>query len=351
MATKKSTRATRSKQETAAEFGSVREQVAEREPVPEGEKAQRTARESTLRSTVEQFSLETAVQVLTASGLGMSRALTDLTNKLQETAKQVDELKEAKDLLEKDIEDLHGKEISASALEDLVADYNEREETLRRELVQLQTDIQFRRQEAQSAWQREQAEHERQVMERSNALLESRRREQEQYDYSKGQERLRAEQTFQNNLADQKRANDLKQAELARDWAMREAALKEKEQEFAALQARVAGIQAEIDAAVKKEVAIVSNSLSRDNKHQVEILVNNQQAEKTVLNARITSLQEQLAVANTTIASLNAQLSKAQEKVAEIAASALTAASGSQTLREMQNFVAVQGPGNAAKKA
>jgi len=70
-----------------------------------------------------------------------------------------------------------------------------------------------------------------------------------------------------------------------------------------------------------------------------------------VANAKISSLTEQLAVANGVIANLNAQLSKAQEKVAEIAGNALTAASGSQTLREMQNFVTAQSSSNSQKKA
>ena len=351
MPAKKSTRATRTKAETVQAFENVAEAVASREPVPESEIALRMAKEQTLRSVADQFSLETAVQVLSGAGVGMSRALAELTKKLQDTARQVEELKEVKDLLVKDIEDLHGKEIAASAVEDLVADFKEKEETLRREFEQIEADIEFERKQAQSAWLREQQEHQRQQAEESARILADRKREEEGYQFSKTQERARADLAYANATSDKARENALRQADLERGWTQRETELRAKEQEFATLKTRVESIQSEIDAAVKKEVAIVTNSLSRDHKHATEILTKDFQAKETVANAKISSLTEQLAVANGVIANLNAQLSKAQEKVAEIAGNALTAASGSQTLREMQNFVTAQSSSNSQKKA
>lgn len=349
MATKKSTRATRSKQETAVAFEDVQRDVASREPLPESEISVRKTQEGKLRDVLENLSLETAVQVLTAAGVGMTRTVTELSTRLQDTARQVEELQEVKALLVKDIEELHGKEIAASAIEDLVASHKEQSESLNRALSQLQDNINYSRQQLQAEWVREQQEHQRLVNETNAQITEARRRDEETYQYTKKQERARAELAFQNEQADKKRANDLKQADLERGWAAREAELKSKEQEFVVLKARVDGIQAEIDAAVKKEVAIVSNSINRDHKHAAEIAARDAAGAQNLLTAQVENLKAQLASANNVIAQLQQQLTGANEKVAKIASDALTAASGTTALAEMRNVLA-SGGSNASQK-
>lgn len=348
---KKSTRATRTKAETATAFEDVRAGVESQDMVPESERALRAGKEARLRGAAEGFTLETAVQVLTSAGLGMSRALTDLTNRLQETAKQVEELTEVKALLAKDIEELHGKEVAASAIEDMVADFDERKEKLQIDFAAFSKQIDLTKADLRAAWEREQSEHQRQVQERNQTIAQERVRENDQYGYKTMQERARAEQDFKNRMADAQRANELKQADLERGWKEREVVLATKEEELKALQARVAGIQGEIDSAVKREVAIATNSLNRDSKHQVEMLVNSQAAKEQVLNAKIEGLTTQLVSANKTIADLTAQLVAANEKVAKIAADALTAASGRQALAEVQGMLQTQGSNGAQRKA
>lgn len=346
---KKSTRATRTKTETAIEFEEVQAATASRRQLSPGEAAVVAAKEQATRGALSKFSLESTLQGLTTTGLALTKSLSAISEDLQNAAKQVEELTEAKALLEKDIEALHGKEVASSAIEDLVADYKAKEEEIRLGLSTLQADISRQRAEVQQAWTREQQEHQRLVAQRDADLNTARQRENEQYSYKVSQERQRAEQEFANRLADQKRANELKQAELSRNWEQREADLKAQEDEVAKLKARVDGIQTEIDAAVKKEVAIVTNALTRDHKHQVELSTRDFAAKETVLNAKVENLTTQLASANKAIADLTVQLAAANEKVAKIAGEALTAASGRQALSEVQSLLQTQANGPAKK--
>lgn len=349
MAAKRSTRATRTKSQTADEFDDVRHAAAEDAGSP-GEQAVRKAKEEELRAAVAKFSVESTVQSLTSTGLSIGKTIAGITEQLQQAAASVEELKQAKDLFEKDMEALHGKEVAASAIEDLVEDYEAKKRALQEELASLSRNIEAQRDDMVASWDREQQAHEQQVKDREAALLVARKRDDEQYNYNKGQERQRAEQAWQIQMADLKRANELKQADLTRSWAEREAALNAKEQEFNALKARVEAIQNEIDSAVKKEVAIATNALTRDHKHAVEIMSKDFQSKEVVLNSKVQGLEVQLASAVSTIAKLQEQLTQAQNKVAEIANSALTAASDRQALAAVQSF-ATQTGSNAQKKA
>lgn len=346
---KKSTRATRTKTETAADFEAVADGIGNRKPLSANEKAVIAAKEAALRGTVSKLNLESTLQALTSTGLDLTKTISGISEDLQNAAKVVEELTEAGKLLEKDIEELHGKEIAASAIEDLVADFNAKKEALDSELLAHQKTLAQARADAQSSWQREQTQHQQVVYERDQALQQARKRDDEQYQYQTAETRKRNELAWQNQMADQKRANELKQAELERTWAARDAELTAKETEFAALKARVDGIPAEIDAAVKKAEAIVGSTVKRDYTHQIEILSKDFAAKETVLNAKVDNLTTQLAAERLASAKLAEQLVIAQAKVAEIANSALSAASGRQALMEVQGVLATQ-QGNSTKK-
>jgi chromosome segregation ATPase len=352
MAVKKgtrSTRATRTPAETEHEFEEVSESVASKKQLSPNEKSVLAARETELRSRASQLNLETTLQSLTTTGLDLTKAISGISEDLQNAAKVVEELTEAGKLLEKDIEELHGKEVAASAIEDLVANFKTEREALEQQLNTLKKDIEQERRDMLAVWTREQTDHQRAMQERNALLAAERARETEQYAYLKTEDRKRNEIAWQNQMADLKRTNDLKQAELERNWATKTAELDAKEAEFAALKARVDGIPTEIDSAVKKAEAIVGSTVKRDYTHQIEILTKDFAAKETVLNAKVENLTTQLASERLASAKLAEQLVAAQSKVAEIANSALNAASGRQALMEVQGVLATQ-QGNANKK-
>jgi colicin import membrane protein len=337
MATKKSTRATRTKSETAAAFADIQDNLSNAPSRSAGEEALLHSKSEATRAAVAKFNLESSLQGLTSIGLGLTKAISTISEDLQNASKVVSELTEAKALLIKDIEDLHGKEVAASAIEDIVADYKSQKEDLQADYDTFQKNLDLAR-DTQS------------VNDRDRAVNEARRRDEEAYAYKTKEERARDQVNYSNSMADLRRQNDIKQAELERGWAAKTAEINAKEEEFKNLKLRVDGIQNEIDAAVKKAEAIVANSVKRDLTHQIELANKDFEAQKSILNSQVSSLSSQLSIANSTIAALNAKLTEAQNKVAEIAGNALAAASGRQALAEVQGMLAQQSS-NGAKKA
>lgn len=130
----------------------------------------------------------------------------------------------------------------------------------------------------------------------------------------------------------------------------REALMAAKEGEFVALKTKVEAFPAELDKAVKREVAIVTNSLTRDHNHSMEILTAKHAAEKTVSENTIDALKTDLANRDRIIEQLQAQLTSANSKVETIASKALESAANRQALADLQSINASQSS-NGAKRA
>ena len=347
MAAKKSTRATRSKQETAEAFEEVKEKVETTPAVPPAEVEVRQTREKEIRSFADGVSVEKSMQNITTAGLNITKTLSSIAEQLQAAAKEVEDLKKAKELYEKDIEALHGKEVATSAIEDLIANYKTKREELSTAFDAEAKKLAQDQKEMQEEWDKEKAAHDLDWSELDAAAQRNRQQENDQSNYQTQQRRSRAELEWQNKMADLSRANTLKQSELERGWADREGKLKAMEAEFTALKARVDGIPAEIDAAVKKAEAIVGNSVKRDYTHQIEMLQATHAAQHTVNLNTINSLQAQIKTLVETNAAMTTRLNASEEKVASIANEALKASSGRQALAEVQTMIqSQQNPGN-----
>ena len=339
MPAKKSTRATRTKQETAAAFEEIQDKIASTPTVPTAEVELRKTQEREVRSFAEGFSVEKSVQTITAAGLNITKTLSSIAEQVQQSAKELDDLKKAKELYTGQIEALYGVEVTKASAQDLEAEYSVKKEMLAAEhAAELKQHVQ-EMETVREEWERQQEEYNRQQAELKLVNDQARLKEANEYNYQRGLERQRAEIDWQNKMVDLKRANELKQAELERDWTARTEALKAKEAEFTAYKSRVDAIPAEVDAAVKKAEAIASNSIKREYQHQVEMMQRTHESQQTVNLNTIASLQAQIKQLAETNLALTAKVAASEEKVANIANEALKAASGRQALNEVQSFM------------
>ena len=350
MAAKKSTRATRSKKDTEQAFEQIEQEVAATPSIPDNEYELRQVQETKIRNFADGVSVEKAVQGITTAGLNIGKTLSSIATQVQLAADELEEIKKAKALYEKDIEDLHNQEIAASALEDLVAEYTAKKTALVEDHANELKALLQEKEDLREEWERQQAEHNRQDLENKASIQRNRQQEQEAYNYQTKVTRERADLEFKNKMSDQERANLLKEADLNRGWLTRETELKAKETEFVALKAKVETIPAEIDAAVKRAEGIAYNNSKRDYTHQIEMLQKTHESQQMVANNTIASLQaqvKQLAEANL---SLQSKVTLSEEKVASIANNALNAASGRQALAELQGVVQTQGNNSNNKR-
>ena len=175
-------RSRRSKVEVQQEFDTIRRETeAARESAnPKSVEAeQRYSAE--VRQAVEEISVDSVAQQISAVGGQISRTLIDLTERL--TGEDLlAKVRQAVQLERQELERLHKIDVAATSVDQLVQDYE-------RERERLETEIQTRR----SEWEQEARTAERERKEAEEASRKQRQRENDDYEYRKQLERKKAQ--------------------------------------------------------------------------------------------------------------------------------------------------------------
>jgi chromosome segregation ATPase len=338
MATKRKT-PPRNRTELADEMSAVQEK-SRTDVIPEATRVAQEAKLVELRERTAGVSVENAVKKLTDTGLSIGKAIADVQSTIAAQVSELTEIRQAIEEAKKELEEVYGKEVAAASLAQLVADYEAKKKELD-EAIEL----------AHDNWEKEQAQHATQVQEENAILSKNRSREESDYIYRRDQVRRQQQDEFNQQLQDAKRTEALRKADLERGWTERETKLASQEQEVAELRTKVTGLPNEIEAAVEKKLAIVTNVMKKDHAHEIDLLKRDAAAKEALLTAEVNNLKTQLVSASSTIANLSQQLNTAQEKVAKIASDALTAASGTQALTELRQVVSANSNNGAQKKS
>lgn len=152
------------------------------------------------------------------------------------------------------------------------------------------------------------------------------------------QKKLAAQSAFEQTIHTASIAERDRREMVEKNWALREEVLATKEKEFASLQAQVAAFPEQLKKDTDKATAIATNSVKSHYEHQLQLIQKDAEVEKKLAKNSIDSLQLQLDTATAQLASANARIAASEEKVQSIATKALDAASGRQSLAELQSF-------------
>lgn len=322
---------TRTRVETAAAFDDLQTSVTTTERVDPKTSAAQAAHRMNILGTTGTISQESVVKMVSDLTLGVSKQLAGLQESLLERVRERDELDEAISAKKEELEALHGKDIAASAIDDLIADYAEKKAAFEKE-----TNDRF------ALWAKQDEERRAAAKLEADKLTNERARERDAYEYAKNVERRNAEDAFKQQLDTQKRAQALASAELERKWAEREAELDKRETELAELRAKVAGFDEVLKTAVDKQVAIVASSVKRDLGHTFELEKKDLLTQLTIANSRITAAEEAVGAKEQTIVNLQSSLNAATQRVAEMANKALESASGREAMARVQETLSTQ---------
>jgi hypothetical protein len=331
--TKKATaRPTRSKAETQKDFLEIQQEVeAERQSADVKAVETNRLREEHVRHAVESVSVEAVVQRITGLGLDISRALANVSEKMTAEVDQLGVLREAVAIERKEIERLHKIDVAATALDQLVQDHAS---TSRR----LEAEIAMQRAE----WEEEAANSARDRKEQEEFLKKQRQREIDDYEYKKTLERKKAQDKYEEEIRLRDKKNQEQQESLENSWRVREAALKEREDEFSRLQTEVGGFPGRL----QKEIEVAALRGHKESEARLEqrilILEKDAATEKRVAELRIASLEEALSQKAAHIATLEKQLADAKQQVQDIAVKAIEGASGARALSHINQIAMEQ---------
>ncbi len=320
------------KAEVEKEFeGMVREEQVKRAASnPKTEELDRL-RDQEIRQAVEGLSVDGVIQKISGIGLEISRSLSDLSGKLVSEVEKLTTIREAVALEQKELERLHRIDIAATSLDNMLQRYNE-------EKAELENEINSRR----AAWEEEELTRAREQKETEDNLKKQRQREIEEYEYRKALERKKAQDKYDEEIRLLEKKDKEKQENLEKSWQQREAALKEREAEWAQLRKEVEDfplrLKKEIDAAVNA----ASKSAEQRYEQQTLLLKKDSDAEKRVAELQIQSLKDTVDRQAAEIANLHVQVEEAKKQVQDIAVKAIEGASGAQALSQINKIAMEQ---------
>ncbi len=330
--TKPPARPKRARAEVQQQYAEIREEVAlAKETADVKAEEVRTLKEAELRQSVEGVSVEGVVQRISALGLEISKALSEISGKLVEEVNRLASVREALALETQELERLHKIDVAATALDQLVQDYQ-------REKEGLEADVAARR----AAWEEEIRTTERDRKELEETLKKQRQREIEEYEYKKALERKKAQDKYDEEVRLQEKQNREKQETLDKSWKQREAALKEQEQELIRLRTEAADFPARLEKEAEQAATEAARAAGLRFEQQIVLMKKDAEAEKRLAELRIQALEENLARQSAHTAALEKQLAEAKQQVQEIAVKAIEGASGAKALAHVNQIAMEQ---------
>ncbi|MDQ2775087.1 MAG: hypothetical protein M3Y57_09250 [Acidobacteriota bacterium] len=328
-------RSRRSKAEVQQEFESIRHEteIARESANPKNVEAEQR-RSAEVRTSVEELSVDSVAQQISALGGQISRTLLDLTGRLTTEVDLLGTVREAVQLERQELERLHKIDVAATSIDQFVQDYE-------RERERLEADIQTRR----SEWEQEARTAERERKEAEEASRKQRQRETEDYEYKKQLERKKEKDKYDEETRLLEKKNEERQQELDRNWAQRETALKEKEDELVQLHQEVERFPQRL--ATEKETALAEATRQAATNYEQRILIlqKDSEAERRVAELQVKTLQDALNRQTEQVASLERALEEAKRQVQEIALKAIEGASGSRALSHVNQIAMEQAKG------
>jgi len=332
---KTSPRATRNKERLACELSDVRNEISHREePDPAAAQAAAQRRTEVIETTAK-TSVQDVVQYLSSIGLEAQGSLDALKNTMLSAVQDLENLRDAKRLLEEEIAELHGKEVLSASIKSLLISYDEKKREL--EAAHLEQWEAYRTK--LGALAKEAADY------KEDTRI-TREREEEQYQYTTKQNRVLDEDTFAMERLQRERVLRDEEVSRYRACEMRELALREKEDEVALLRGKAEMFPSELEAAKKAAADAVAKGLHGEYGHKIAMIEANNKAEKGLAEQTIKSLQVKAADQDMVIKALQDKLERAEARVENIAKSALDSASGRHALEVSQATMAVARDGS-----
>jgi DNA repair exonuclease SbcCD ATPase subunit len=320
----------RTKAEVQEQFQALAETLAAEEPVDDKSRTLAAQHEAEVRASVAGIDVAAVVQRVGALGLDLTRALSDMSERLTAEVRLLTDLREAVAIERREIERLHRIDLAATALDQLVAEHEQKRQDLEREIA-----------ETRASWAAEAQKSERERREQEEVLKRQRQREIEEYDYKKTLERKKAADKLDEEARQLERKNTERQQALEKSWAEREAALKEREDDIARLETEVAQFPDRIARAIDATTAEVRAEVAAEFERQLLVMRKDAEAEARVAALAQKTMEQSLATAAARIAALETQLAEAKSQVQEIAVRAIEGASGARALSHV-NQIAIE---------
>ena len=327
----KGTRTRRTKAEVEQEFSAIAEELSEQKlSISSKESIAHGLQEASILDAVSGIAVEVIIHKLADLNTEISKSLSNLSERLANEVNLLHQVRSAIKIENDHLQQLHKIDVSATALDQLIEDYQSKK-------FQLDSEIQVKRAE----WEKEKRFQEEVSIEYERTLKSARLRETEEYEYERNIERKKQQVKYQEECRLKEKQNQEKQEALEKSWQIREEHLKAQEGHLQELQKTVdtfpVRLEQEVNKAFQEGVKQTEYRLSQE----LLLLRKDKETEQRIFELKINSLEENVTQQSGQIAHLQKQLEEAKKEVKEIAEKAIEGASGAKTLSHI-NQIAIE---------
>ncbi len=328
----KTARSKRTKSEIQQEFASIAEEVAEdKASVSSRETISTQLQEAAIRNAVSDISVEMIIRKMGDLGSEITRALGNLSEKLVGEVNLLHQVRGAIVIENEQLEKLHKIDVAATALDQLIEDYQSKKRDLELEVTAMK-----------AQWEQEKEQKEEEGAEYEKNLKITRLRETEEYNYQQKIERKKAQDKYEAEMTLRERQNLEKQEVLEKSWQQREELLKAQEDHLKELQRTVEAFPLRLKETADKARDEAAMQTEQRFSQQLFVLQKDRESEQRISEMKVKSLEETLANQQEQIVRLQKQLDEAKKEVKEIAEKAIEGASGARALSHINQIAMEQ---------
>jgi chromosome segregation ATPase len=295
-------------------------------------------------STTSAGALDVAGVIAQLSSLSdrIGESAGSLQQKLTFEATNLEELLEESAGRVSRLQALHTIEFGEDCLDRIIATYREAREKHDAQLTDKQDafakDIAARRDD----WRKEQDDHGRKVKERIVELKKTRTRDNQEYKYELALRRgaeddavAQGQKAFDKQLADAREAKE-------EQWAAREKEIAGLEAEFAELKEKKEAFPKALEKAIKAAESMGMSIARRKTKVDADLLAKESEGRERVFKLRVKSLEETLKKQNDELKSLSAQLESTSKRAEDLTVRAIEGASNASSFKAIQDIAMEQ---------
>lgn len=322
----------RTKAEVQQEFAVVAEETAAEKIASSSKETMASQmKEAEIRAAVSEISVEVIIHKLANLNNEISKSLSNLSEKLVGEVALLGQVRSAITMEHQHLEKLHKIDIAATALDQMVEDYQQKK-------LELELEAQTMRAE----WEKERKNQEEASFENDRNLKNSRLREMDEYKYERDLERKKEQDKYEEEQRLQEKKNSEKQETLEKSWQLREELLKGRETHLQELQNAVDTFPARLEEEVGKVRAQTVAQTEARLSQQLLLVQKDRETESRISEMKIKSLDETGARLHEQVVQLQKQLEEAKKEVKEIAEKAIEGASGARALSHINQIAMEQ---------
>jgi hypothetical protein len=293
-------------------------------------------------AVAEELSNRGVVQSIGELKSSIGRMLSDLSDRLEDQVTRYTQVQKAIAAKDKELKEIYEIQRSASTLTALIEAHERQKAQMEQDLAAAKEQLEQEVEQTRAAWEVETKQHEAEAKERDAAEQKRREREKEEYRYSFAREQQQAKDQFADEMANAHKQLDERKALAEKQLGDREQAIKDREEELAALRQKVDAFPAGLETAVAKAVKETTARLQQEAAAREQLLKQEFEGQKNVQSTRIASLEQQVKEQAERMAKLLGQSEKAYAQVQEIAVRAIEGSGSAKQLAQLQQLLAEQ---------